>query len=468
MSQLLMMCRISLVAIILIGCSSDDDDDDVLLDGTLQIVNAIPDSPPLTITLIDDGAADDDDEETIIGVISFQAATAVFTLEQRDYEINITYVDPETGSDENFVADIDVDITRDKVNTLILSGTFANPSDMLLEKTFGDIDDNDDDEFELQIVNLSTGTSLDVYFLENGESLNSPTATLSFGDSSTPVALEEEDYRLQVTEIGSDSVLYDSGSFDVPDRVRRTVVINDNVGPDAATRSAFVVTEGGTTVYPNEVARAGLRIINVIADETSAAIEVTDSATLLVIEAVTLDFTDITDFLTVEPNFISVTLDISSLPGETFDSTVSLNEDAYFTIITAGSAEEDEDGDNTIAIRAASTEQRAIATTANIQFVNALTETDLTDFDRVDFYALEIGDSLSDSAPTFSQIEFLEGSNTALPATAFDFVVTTAGTQSILAGPTRLNLEGATSLFVIAVEASGGGKPNQIIVHTTQ
>jgi len=54
-----------------------------------------------------------------------------------------------------------------------------------------------------------------------------------------------------------------------------------------------------------------------------------------------------------------------------------------------------------------------------------------------------------------------------VPARAVDLVITTAGTQSILAGPTRVNLQGATEVLVVVTEAVGGGGPNQVVIHTT-
>ncbi|XOV84912.1 MAG: hypothetical protein ACFHXK_07255 [bacterium] len=59
----------------------------------------------------------------------------------------------------------------------------------------------------------------------------------------------------------------------------------------------------------------------------------------------------------------------------------------------------------------------------------------------------------------------MAGENATLPATTFDFVVTTAGSQSILAGPTRITVRGSTSLTLMAAEGFGGGLPYQVLVN---
>lgn len=455
-SRALALC---LAALLMFGCGSNDDDDDPIpLDGVLQIVNAIVDSPSLTVNIIDSA-----DEETSGGTLSFQSASSLMTMAGGMYSLNITYEDPITGGDEEFITDYQLEVSRDTVHTVVLWDSFTSPDVLLLEKPIGEVDGDDSEDFEVQFLNLSTGTSLDVHFSDPALSLGSPTTTLSVGGNSEPLLLPADSYRIRVTEPGVDKVLYDSGAIDIPERSRRTVIFTNNVGPDPTTRSAFVATELGTNIFPNEVARSGLRIVNAIADEANVSIEVLDSTSQNLIQAATLDFPDITDFISVDPNFLNVAVEVASNPGVVTSSTVSLNEDTFFTLVIAGSGIAD-----SISIRATSADHRPVATVANLHFINALRTTDIEDFNRVDLYALPIGDSLADAAPKFSQIEFLGSSSSTLPATGFDLVVTTAGTQSILAGPIRLTVEGSTSLLVVAAEGFGGGTPFQIVVHRAE
>ena len=72
---------------------------------------------------------------------------------------------------------------------------------------------------------------------------------------------------------------------------------------------------------------------------------------------------------------------------------------------------------------------------------------------------------MADAFPTHSQVGFLSSTSSVIPATTVDLVVTTAGTQSILAGPTRVNLKGSTEILVVVAETSDG---NELIVHSTE
>ena len=113
---------------------------------------------------------------------------------------------------------------------------------------------------------------------------------------------------------------------------------------------------------------------------------------------------------------------------------------------------------------------RQVANSVNIHFVNTLRETDEEDSSAVDFYALRLGDSLSDTAPLATALSYLDGTSVIIGATPYDLVVTTSGTQSILAGPARIFPVGGEQMIVLASEAAGGGLPNQVVVinHNTQ
>jgi hypothetical protein len=449
-----------LAAGLMFGCGGNDSDSSpaVLPAGFLQIVNAIIDSPELSVEVTLD------DETRNMGELGFQAATGIVSMDQETYSMAVTYIDPVTGDSADLIVDADLDITVDTIHTVVIRGSFASPNLLFLEKPLGDVGEDDSEDIEVQVVNVGADT-VAVYFGDpdlgvTGESL---LGTLTSGSNTEPVLLPEGSYRLRITDDGSSVVVYDSGEFDFARQSRRVIVVSDNFGPDPATKSAFILTENGTVALSNGVARSGLRIINAVADEADVTVDIIEPTSQVTINSVTLNFPDVSEYVNVDPSFVNVSVAVASAPGEASNSTVSLNEDTYFTIIVAGSGIED-----AISIRASSANQRPFATGANLHFVNTLRDTDVEDFDRVDLYALALGDSLADSGPKFSQIGYLGSTSSTLPATAFDLVLTTAGTQSILAGPVRISVDGSTSLLVVAAEAFGGGVPRQIVVHRTQ
>ena len=457
-------CMFVFVAMLLAsGCGSSSGSSGPPPEGAIQIVNAIVDSPLLTFEL-----TVDDEILSSPPALNFQGASGITTLPKDTYELTVRYVDPLSGTDFNLISDFEFDVDASTLHTLVLRGPFATANVFQLDKPLTDVFDDADDveEIEVQALNLS-GESTAIYLGDPNSSLSGETllGTLAPGTNTEPTLITDEEnslYRLRITGDGNTNVLYDSGDFDIPASGRRLIVVHDNIGPDASTNNAFVVLENATSIFPNEVAHAGIRLVNAIADDTSATIEVTVPATSDVVTTATLPFPESTSFVMVDPSFVNVGVEVASSPGTTTNATVSLNEDTFFTIVVGGSGLED-----AVAIQAAPTSIRPIATAANLQFINGLRTTTIEEFDRVDLYALPIGDALADAAPTLGQVGFLSSASNVLPATTVDLVVTTAGTQSILAGPIRVSLQGSTDLLVVATEAFGGGVPNQVIVHTT-
>ena len=259
----------------------------------------------------------------------------------------------------------------------------------------------------------------------------------------------------------SSATTFDSGSFTLNSESLNTIIVGPAVGPDPDTNSGFLASTTGALSFSNEAARAAVRVLNAVADQPSLATIVSLPALGETVSNSDVAFTQVTDFMLLEPGFIAAQT-TNPLTGESVSSTISLNEDAFYTVVLGGSAFNDD-----LNIRAADATFRAIQSAASIQFINGLDETDVEEFDRVDLYALPIGESLADLPPLFGQVPFLEDASGTLAATTYDFVVTTAGTQSILAGPTRITVTPKTALLLVATEGFGGGLPNQIILQST-
>lgn len=434
-------------------------------DGAIQIINAIDDSPTLSFEI---KLSDDDTVTQNLGSLDFQRASAITGLAAATYELTVRYVDPESGTDFNLMSSFIFDVEPNIMHALVLRGAFSNPSISMLDKDLNDIfDDSDDiDEIEVQVFNLSDDT-VNVYLGDPDSTLSSETliGTFGFDSASKPTLIEDGEnslYRLRITEDSTSRVVYDSGDFDIPASGRRLIIINDGFGPDPDTKSAFVVVEGGASIYHNEVAHAGIRLFNAVADAAIATVEVTVPSTSEQVANSALAFRQVTDFITVDPSFLNVGVEFPDDSDSAINTTVSLNQDTFFTVVVGGSFL-----DGSVAIQAAQTAIRPVATGTNIQFVNGLDTTTIDDYDRVDLYALPIGDALADAAPNLGQVGFLSSASSTVPATAVDLVITTAGTQSILAGPTRVNLQGGTEVLVVITQAVGGGGPNQLVIHTT-
>lgn len=451
--------------LVTMGCSKDDSArirSAVITEGSLQVANAIPDSPQLTFRIKLASA----DDWNLLDQLTFRQASQMGLAAAGDYEIEITYIDPLTDDSTDLLPIFELEVVVGTNHTLMIHGDFTSPQALLLEDPVGDLVTQDSVQIEVQVVHMGTVESLDVYFGDPNATLSTetPVATLAPGASTQLSRMDAGIYRLRVTEAGDAQVVYDSGDFNVAGRTQRTIVLHDNVGPDSNTISSFQLTPSGTIEYPNEVARAGFRVVNAVSDEDSITVDLADATSEEDLETVSLEYTEVTEFSVIDATFIDISVAVSSDPGiEAVVATVSLNEDTFYTITISGSV-----ADDSLAVRSSTSPQRRIATLVNLQFINTLRETDNADNPRVDLYVLDVGDALGDGPPRFTQFGFLSSAAATVSPQSVDLVVTTSGTNSILIGPTRVDMAAGTSVIVVAAEAVGGGKPYQMIVRTAE
>lgn len=447
------------VVVAMAGCESNGGSSGSAAGGTIQVVNAMPDAPSLTIEL---ELADDEDVVTEIGTLRFQGASEQRELASDEYLLRVTYIDPESNSEVTLFDDEPIDIEVDRLYSVILRGSFRAPDVLVLDREI-DVFDADLDQIEVQLVNL-TDDSIAVHLGDPAAAVGSDNLidTVTAGSNTTPVLVDGNDssaFSLRLTNDGDTDVIYDSGEFSIPLRTSLLFVMSDAISPEPNAIAATILSSTGSVVFSNEVADAGIRVVNLVADDINATVEVNVPSTGDLVDSQVIEFGEVTSFVGSDPSFINVSATLASDPASTLNTTVSLNQDTFFTIVVGGSLIEE-----TVSVVANEAQINPSATETAIQFINGLRQTTIEDFDRVDLYVLSRGDALADSAPVISQVPFLDGDNVVVPATAVDLVVTTAGTQSIIAGPTSIMLDGSTALLVAPTEAAGGGTPNQILV----
>lgn len=423
--------------------------------GLVQLINGVIDSPNLTVEI----SNSDDDVVEAVSSFGFQQASTLVSLARGTYTIEVYFEDPATGFEERLLSS-EIDVRRNTIYTGLLNGTFADSQLSWFEKDESDVTDTEE-EIELQVINLSSDT-VAVYLGDTSaglraESLVATVAPGNVTDPSTADYDDDADYQLRLTPDSSSDIFYDSGIISVSESSRNTIVINDNVGPDPNSRAVFIVRDSSSITLVNDLAQSGFRMVNSVADvaDVGATVEVAATGNELFDGILPLD--EVSDLTVVESDFVDVEARAPSTSASSLTATVSLSPDTAYSIVIAGSSLEDD-----VSIRANEIDVRSVANSINIHFINALRETDDEDISEVDFYALPLGDSLSDTAPSATGINYLQGRSFTVGATAYDLVVTTAGTLSILAGPSRIFPVGGERMIAVATEAAGGGRPFRV------
>jgi len=437
---------------LLSGCggSSSSSSNDA---GFVQIINGMVDSPILTADIEDDTYS-----------LNFAQGTGLLELAEGNHTVSVIYTEPGGGDETTIISEFELGIFENTIHTLVIHGSFAEPQLFETDKPYLALDVDDSEIFSAQFINLHSEVSTQVYLgdSELDPDNNVPVASLAQGSASDVLELASGDVRLQVLAEGDDQVRYDSGEFTVAENTRRVFLLHDPVGPDEQSIGSLQWNDSGVLSFANDAALAGVRMSNMVADEASVAVQVVDPVSSDVLADSELLFTESSAFNQVDPAFVNIVVQAASDTDTTVSTTLSFNEDTFYTVVVAGSGIEDN-----VAVRALAFTQRQVATQASLQFINTLAETDIEDFDEVDFYVLPEGDQLDDVNPLSAAVAYLQcDDGTVTAEESYDLVVTTAGTQSILAGPLRITPAAGDSLLVVVTEAFGGGTPYQIVVHS--
>lgn len=447
-----------LVAVI--GCGSSDDSSNPE-SGYLQVINGLNDSPDLKLELRDDG----DDLVVSSESFGFQRASALLALNEGVYQLEINSEDPESGF-EDLLLEREIDIHADVIQTLVLEGALATSTFRLIEKDAGDIsevrEDGEDDRLQLQVINLSAST-VSVYVADevdrpDQENLVGTVASGAHSDAIEFVFDADADYRIRLTDDASDELLFESNEVDFAPNTRATIVVNDNVGPDPDSRNVWLVRDDGTAPQQNRLARSGFRVVNLVQDVADAAISITKDVGDADLFTATMLPMDISSFTRTNPGFVRIEARAPSGATALETASVSLDPDTAYSLLVTGSGGQADGG---LLMRANEMDLRPVGNAINVHFLNALAETDQNDVTEVDFYALGDDDSLSGSSPVLSSVGYLQGGSIVLAAKSYRFLVTTANSHSILAGPEPLAApQGRGQYIVSASEALGWGTPN--------
>ncbi len=443
------------------GCNKGGDAASDTTTALVQIVNAIPDSPFLTVTFDPDLTSTDEQLNTVYLLTYQQSST--HARKAGEVSVTVRFEDTATGGVTSFIPETKFTLATDKIYTVLLTGSFAAPAIRVLEKPTGTVSATGTIEAEFQMIQLSSIASLDVSLTNPTSASGSVSRTMAKGDVTDPFRLPGAgDYRLTLAVPGS-APLYDSGVVNFSNGSRQTVIIADKVLPDRVTAEVFFITASNTSrTFNNVLAKPRLRMMNGISNETAVEFKLTDSFSGDPIDTRTLNYRQITNYFqpALDSVFMNVGLYPASTPAvEAYSTIVSLSADTYYSLITTGVSTNSNLSSQLLVV-----ERRPQGTLTNITFMNAAnipvvaTDGSTTSL-RLSLYILKAGESLSGKLPSATSISYLGNRTFTAPATPSILVATEAGTDKIVAGPLPIVLQEKQSILVAVTEAVGGGRP---------
>ena len=451
----------------LTACDDSDSSDDSETSVTVQFVNAIPDSPSISLTVDTDPEVDDDEDEIdLLSSLSFQQGYTTQAATVGEITFELTYEDPATDDTETLIDTSSLTLAADTLYTVIFTGTFDAPTILVLDKPVGDLSDSDIDEAEFQIVNLSSGETLDVYIDDVDARADLPVATLdSGGFTDTFRLLTEPEYALYITSRGLDERIYDVGELTFSALSRRTLIITDELSDSDVGITAFLMTEGGASItFDDLIAEPKLRLTNAVPDLLAADISVIESFDGAIQNNVSINYQETTDYFSTDLDAVFLDVNFSDATGAiaaSYETIVSLDQSNFYTLVFAGNLDEAATTSRLISI-----DERPRATQTNVTFVNAV-NLSLDDEDPLDleFYVLEAGESIEAVQPSTSALGFLDSTTRTFPAKPTVLIATDSSTDNIVAGPIPVIFESKQSLLITVTESPGGGQPLSINIH---
>jgi len=311
----------------------------------------------------------------------------------------------------------------------------------------------------IQVLNAApTEPSIAVYLTAPGADLTASTplgtGSLAFMGATAPADVTSGSYEIRITAAGTTTpVLFDSGTITLIGGTDLVITALQNVGPGTAP-----VVLGLTDAFGNDSTLfdistpATLRVVNVSPD--SPPLSVVSNGNTAAPLVAGLAFESFTPYGSLTPGSYTFTLTPASNTSQVVATeALALNAGTQQTIYALGAYA-------TLGTEATFDNRRRVATGAKLRLVQASPAAGF-----VDVYLTAPGAGIASMTPAIVGIPF--GGDTGFQqvvAGSYDLTITTAGTQTVLAGPTTISVSNTGIYTIASRDAPGGGAPFGLIL----
>lgn len=260
-------------ALALAGCGGGDDSSDV---GYVKFYNSSKNAPEIILTLDQDLDSDDDDDddnyEVTFGGIEYTKALSNFEVEPRTYFYEMGWQDEDSNDRDDLanVAEGQIKISKDSIQLLVLADDITAPQVETYDiPVVDDDEDEDDDLFNLRILNLHPDTTgVDVYMSESDETFNEATLVgqYNYKQLSDNQKYEQDEYIFYITKSGTTEVLFTSSDIDYAYPAQYVMVVRENTGSGQSPYALDRLSNSSITEYLDTDSEARFRAYNAITE----------------------------------------------------------------------------------------------------------------------------------------------------------------------------------------------------------
>ncbi|MDV6317227.1 DUF4397 domain-containing protein [Idiomarina sp. HP20-50] len=437
------------------GCNLfDSDDDDTTTpvpeaeSSFVRVHHTSADSPNVNVLAGDSALLED---------VPYHASSAILEVDGGDYDITVQGILPD-GSTVDAIGPTNLSFAADTRYEVFAIGQLADASlePLILSNSVSEVTAG---ESRIQVVHAAYGApTVDVYLTAPDADLStaSATLTLAYAEDSGQVSVEAGDYRIRLTGAGDDAVVYDSGTVSLADGGDYIIAATNNVSANLDNSPVTLQVSDGeaTTLLPDVNAGADVRVVHAVADAPNVDVTLNDAAEP---QIPNLAFPNATGYLNLAAAEYSV--DVAAAGGAPVvieNAALVLENATSYSVYAVGEL-------STIGLQVLTEERRRVTTAAQVQLVHAAPSAG-----NVDIYITET-DDISAAEPDFADIPFnadalVSTGNVALTPGDYVVTVTATGTTDVAIQTPVLTLDGGGIYTAVAVDATSGGLPPQLIL----
>ncbi|MFN3238426.1 MAG: DUF4397 domain-containing protein [Pseudomonadales bacterium] len=428
-------CTALIVACLLLTSCGDDEGftSSPIPSGRLTVINAIPDSPTLSVVTNNISG----------GNISFGEATPVTNvLPQIPLNFRVSFNSLANNIDQT-VDEREITLDIDFSRTILLSGPFDNP--VVTEISDPPFDfAADTTDTRIRFINATSSIASATANLINPNGTNQSIAFTNGQPTAFTTTTAGADVQLEITDTSSGAVLWTSGTFILSAAGNRTFVLIDNFGPGNDTVQLISVNDpSGTALFLNAELDSTLRVANHAAVQGPLDVYVDD----VLVE--TVAFNEVSDFSATNVGDAVVRVTPAGDPNTELSSTERTFFGGFFyTLQIVSTADAD-----VVATNLYGEFRRPIANLATVNVTKLAPAVT-----NIDLYFQNRGEGVT-GAPEGNRLPDLQAGAITLLPQEYDLYVTEAGTANVLVGPVPVTLNARSTYTLHITDAAGGGLP---------
>ena len=410
-----------------------------------QFLHASADAPSLSLLI---------DGQVWVDSLQYAEGTGEIQIPAGSHTVSVQASTP--GGPVTVIAPVSFDFQQNNDYVIAAEGAYASISSAVFTHMLSMVDST---ATRIQVLHAAPGApAIAVYVTAPGADLATSTplgtGSLAYKGATVQSDVPAGSYEIRITPAGATTpVLFDSGSTSLIGGTDVVISVLQNVGPGPASLELGLVDAFGNEETLFDVSSpANLRVVNASPDAPPLSVISNGNTASPLVPS--LAFESFTPYISLTPGSYTFTVTPASNTAQVLSTqALTLNGGSEQTIYALGMYA-------SLATETTYDDRRRVATAAKLRIIQASPGAAF-----VDVYLTAPGAGIASSAPTFVYIPL--GGDTGFEqfaAGSYDLTVTTAGTQTVLIGPTTVTITNTGVYTVVARDAPGGGSPYGVIL----